>query len=151
MALHLPYSELPEHEFQMPDGSWHYDLRAIVTDGWLYWRHALPDDPDLRARLDDHAVDRIVVMASALHAAHQRFPGFQDLDDTPFTVGRWWDPSDPDWCNGHRVLLKVNGFNAVALQQQLRTRLYLEIEPISEHWSEIRLKPQRRDRLAGLD
>lgn len=146
MVLHLPYSERPEDEFQMPDGSWHYTLKAVVQDSWLFWKHALPAEPELRQLLDDEAVTGITELATAIHLAHQRFANYRDLDDSPFTVGQWWDPSDStgDWSSGQRVLLRIQGRSAEDLLHGLRGRGQLQGVVISDRWAELRLRHHPR-------
>lgn len=146
MALHLPYSVRPEDEFQMPDGSWHYVLRAVAHDGWLFWKHALPDELDLRAHLTHSVVSNITDLGNALHSVHQRFCDLSDLGDTPFTVGRWWDPTDTsgEWHEGRRILLRLDGYSAADLILMLRGRTFLEGEPVSTNWAEIRLRMRPR-------
>lgn len=140
---HLPFSESPEDEFQMPDGEWHMTLRAITYDAWLLWKHALPEDPMLWSRLTEEVVDTVTLLAKRIHNLHQCFADYRRLVDTPFTVSRWWDPTDDtgEWDQGGRVLLKVNGYTARDVEQEVPVRFkgQLILQPRSENWIEISL------------
>jgi hypothetical protein len=142
MGTHLPYCERPDDEFQMPDGRWCYSLRAIVLDSWLLWKHALPAEDSLRRQLDIPAVAGITALASQLHAAHCRFPEYPQLDDSPFTISCWWDPSDTSgqWSRGERLLTRLEGHTATSLCQALAGARRLEAIPRSAHWVEIALR-----------
>lgn len=139
--LHLPYAEGPADEFQLPDGSWAYVLRAIVLDSWLLWKHALPEDLALRRRLDAPAVAGITALAAALHSAHCQFPDYRQLGDTPFTVSCWWDPSDTSglWSGGTRLLGRLAPYSAADLAQRLPALAPLRVTPRSAQWAEISL------------
>lgn len=139
--LHLPYAESPGDEFQLPDGSWAYTLKAIVTDSWLLWRHALPEDLTLRCQLDDVAVGGITALANHLHTAHTHFPDYKQLDDSPFEVSCWWDPSDTSgqWSAGTRLLARVDGYQACELTQHLAKAARLVVVARSPRWVEISL------------
>jgi hypothetical protein len=141
--LHLPYAATPADEFQLPDGSWAYVLRAIVTDSWLLWQHALPADLALRRQLDAPAVAGITALAQELHQAHLRFPDYRQLVDSPFQISCWWDPSDPrdHWRAGTRLLGRIAGYRAAEVVQQLAGCPALAVQPRSLHWLEISLRP----------
>lgn len=136
----VPYAESPAEEFQGPTGEWFTKLRAIVHDGWLLWRHALPDHP-LRRPVDEQAAKGITTLARRIHSAHMSFPEYRQLYSTPFTVGRWWDPVDPtgEWSLGTRVLLKLERYTASRLASKIPKRLELQTQIRSEHWLEIAL------------
>jgi hypothetical protein len=139
--LHLPYAESPADEFQLPDGSWAYTLKAIVTDSWLLWKHALPEDPALRRLLDATAVAGITALAGELHSAHTHFPDYKALDDSPFQVSCWWDPSDfsGQWNTGRRLLARVDGYQAADLAQRITKLTRLAVTCCSAHWIEVSL------------
>lgn len=143
LAYHVPYSESPRDEFQLPNGLWYSTLRAIAFDGWLLWRHALPEDMQLWPQLSQPVFETIEVLAQRIHNLHQLFPDYKRLADSPFRVSMWWDPSDDsgDWCNGDRVQLKILGYTAREIEQELTPRLkaQLQILPLSKHWVEISL------------
>ena len=143
MRFHLPYSESAEDEFQAPDGGWYCTLRAIAFDGWLLWRHALPDDSALWPELTAEVFETIEVLGKRIHNLHQLLPDYRRLSDTPFKVSRWWDPTDDsgEWICGDRVLLRLNGYTAQDIQQMTPTRLkgQLCLQPRSKHWIEISL------------
>ena len=148
----LPYSSSPREEFQGPTGEWFTKLRAIVLDGWLYWKHALPDHP-LRGPIDELAARGITTLARRLHSAHMSLPEYRQLLRSPFTVGRWWDPSDPtgEWSRGTRVLLRLNGYSSYRLATKLHKRLELQVRQQSENWLEIALPPDAPLPVHSLD
>lgn len=143
MPFNVPFSESPHDEFQAPDGEWYSTLRAVTYDGWLLWKHALPDDLYLWPQLSAEAYDNIQLLAKRIHAIHQLFPDYRRLDDTPFTVSRWWDPTDTsdDWHLGGRLLCKIQGYTASDVEAETphRYRSLLQIQPRSKHWIEISL------------
>lgn len=155
MRFHLPYSECPEDEFQTPDGEWYCTLRAIAFDGWLLWRHALPDDPILWPALTTEIFETIELLAKRIHNLHQLLPDYRRLSDTPFKVSRWWDPTDDtgEWLLGDRVLLKLDGYTAQDIQQMTPPRLrdQLCLQGRSRHWLEISLplEPPHSSAAAG--
>lgn len=136
----VPYASSAAEEFQGPTGDWFSNLRAIAWDGWLIWKDALPDYP-LRRPVDDKSARGITTLARRIHGAHMGFPEYRHLRESPFKVGRWWDPADPsdEWCAGTRVLLKLENYSASRLAQKLPKRLELETRICSEHWLEIAL------------
>ena len=143
MTFHDPYSESPFDEFQAPEGEWYSTQLAVTFDGWLLWKHALPDDPYLWPQLTMQAYETIQLLAKRIHAVHQLFPDYRRLDNTPFHVSRWWDPTDDSgqWLTGERLLCKINGYTAREVQTELphRQRSLLAIQPRSPHWVEISL------------
>lgn len=143
MTYHLPYSESPSDEFCSPSGEWLCTLRAIAFDGWLLWRHALPEDAMLWPLLSQDIFSTIETLGRRIHNLHQLFPDYRRLSDTPFTVSRWWDPTDDtgEWCFGDRVLLRVNGYTAKDIEHETPPRLkgQLVVQPRSLHWLEISL------------
>jgi len=140
---HVPYSESPVDEFRTPSGEWYATLRAIAFDGWLLWKHALPEEHYHWSALSQEAFANIETLAKRIHNFHQLFPDYRRLCDTPFKVSRWWDPSDDtgDWAGGSRVLLRINGYTARDIQQEIPSRLkgQLQVQPCSVHWVEISL------------
>jgi len=148
----VPYAESPAEEFQGPNGEWFTTLRAIVHDGWLLWRDALPGCP-LRRPVDEQAARGITTLARRIHAAHMSFPEYRNLSDTPFTVGRWWDPKDQsgEWNLGTRVLLKLNGYSATRLATKIPKRLELHTQIRSEHWLELCLPADAELPVHSLD
>lgn len=147
LMYHLPYSESPRDEFQAPNGEWYATLRAIAFDGWLLWKHALPEDLQLWPRLTPEIYGTIEVLAKRIHNLHQLLPDYRRLCDTPFKVSRWWDPTDDsgDWLDGGRVLLRINGYRARDVEHEIPARLkgQLLIQPRSVHWLEISLPEAR--------
>jgi len=69
-------------------------------------------------------------------------PDYRRLNDTPFTVSRWWDPLDDqeDWQLGGRCLLKINGYESRHIPIEAGGRFGLTITPISAHWLEFALR-----------
>lgn len=148
MIYHLPYSESPLDEFCSPTGEWLCTLRAIAFDGWLLWRHALPDDIYLWPLLSQEVFETIESLARRIHNLHQLLPDYRRLSDTPFTVSRWWDPTDDsgEWNFGDRVLLRINGYTAQELEREIPPKLkgQLLLQPRSTNWIEISLPAERR-------
>jgi hypothetical protein len=143
MSFHVPFSESPFDEFQAPDGEWYSTFRAVTYDGWLLWKHALPEDPYLWPQLNSDTYESIQLLAKRVHIIHQLFPDYRRLDDTPFTVSRWWDPTDDsgEWHQGERILCRIKGYTAtdVLAETPHRYRSLLHIQPRSKHWVEISL------------
>lgn len=143
MSFHVPYSESPSDEFRAPDGEWYSTLRAVTFDGWLLWKHALPEDIYLWPQLEVECYETIQLLAKRIHTIHQLFPDYRRLDDTPFTVSRWWDPTDDtgEWSGGDRLLCRINGYTAadVLAETPHRYRSLLQIQPRSKSWIEISL------------
>lgn len=152
LTFHLPFSESPADEFQAPNGEWYATLRAITYDGWLLWKHALPEDTMLWPQLTEEVYGVIELLAKRIHLLHQCFPDYRRLVDTPFTVSRWWDPTDDsgEWLTGERVLLKVNGYTARDVLQEVpvRQKGQLLFQPRSTNWIEISLPPESLKRRA---
>jgi hypothetical protein len=147
MHLHLPFSESPRDEFQATDGQWHPVLRAVVFDSWLLWQHALPDDLHLRAQLTPQAEQGIRELGAAVHEAHQHFPDYKRLVDTPFRVSRWWDPTDDtgEWSSGHRLLCRVINYSAIAVEAEIKRKVrYLDLTVRSLHYIEVALPQEAR-------
>jgi hypothetical protein len=145
MGFHLPFSETPWDEFQAPTGEWFYTLRAITYDGWLLWRHALPEEQMLWSALDAETFDAIQLLAKRIHALHQLLPDYRRLTDTPFTVSRWWDPNgtDDDYHRGDRMLCKIEGYTAndIVYEMPKRISTQLILRPLSKKWMEFSLPP----------
>lgn len=143
LTYHLPYSESPADEFQSPSGEWFCTLRAITFDSWLLWRHALPEDLYLWRELSHDVYTTIEALARRIHVMHQTFPDYKRLCDTPFVVSRWWDPTDDsgEWAYGDRVLLKIKGYTARDVAQEMPSRLkeQLIMQPRSTNWIEFSL------------
>jgi hypothetical protein len=140
---HVPYSEVITDEFQTPDGEWYATLRAIAFDGWLLWKHALPEDYLLWPQMTKPVFETIKILGQRIHNIHQLLPDYRRLSDTPFQVSCWWDPSDShgEWTYGDRVLLRVNGYTARDIEHEVPARLrgQLNFEAVSTHWAEISL------------
>jgi hypothetical protein len=143
VKYHLPCSESPADEFQTPSGEWFTTLRAIAFDGWLLWKHALPEDPLLWPAMDHDVFVTIEALARRVHSLHQLLPDYRRLTDTPFAVSRWWDPTDDtgEWLTGERALLRINGYTARDVEQEIPPRLkgQLKIQARSLNWLEISL------------
>lgn len=133
--------------FQTPLGEWHSIYRAITFDNWLIWADALPVEPDLRSQLSLSVSNAITLLADALHQDHQSFPNYRRLGSSPYTIGRWWDPTDQDegYGSGDCVLLRLDGFSASDLQRRFRGGGRLAVQPITAHWAEITLLPAGAD------
>jgi hypothetical protein len=120
--------------FRHPDGHVWHCCRAIVYDSWLLWSHALPAEPALRAQLSIEQAQAITALAGKVHAMHRALPGYSKLDDTPFRVSAWWDPSEPEWAGGDRLRFRLGDWKAAALAAELPGAHIL-----SEHWLEVSL------------
>lgn len=138
--MHLSYTETDDEEFQGPTGDWFCDLRAITLDNWLIWRHALPE-PALRPTIPLQVACNVTALAQRIHQAHQRFPNYKLLMDTPFHVSRWWDPGedDPDWGAGRAMLCRVDGYAATEIARYAAKTTGLVTRVCSQNWIELRL------------
>lgn len=106
---HLPWAESDDDEFYHPSHGWYLLSRSIIHDGWLSWRHAIPDCVQARQEMPLDVSASIAFLAQALHDVHMTIPGYGDLDDTPFRVSRWWDPeADDEWQTGCCILFRYN-------------------------------------------
>jgi len=142
MSLHLPFSMVPGDEFRLPTGVWWSSWRAIVLDSWLMWRDALPASEEERGQLTPLVMRRIADLARRIHFAHQQMPDYRLLQESPFTVGRWWDPYDDDeWDTGGRCLFKVEGYSADEVIRYLSLRTQPNATRISSNWVEIQWPP----------
>lgn len=88
--------------------------RAIVFNSWFTWAQALPASPSLRSSLQLDQVGSIARLARQVHNAAVR-AGVSNKGLNPFTVIRWWDPTDPAWAHGRRVLLSLDSLPMHAL------------------------------------
>lgn len=110
---HLPWAENDDDEFLHPAHGWYLLSRAIVHDSWLSWRQAIPDCKDARQSMPLDVSVSIAMLAHGLQCVHETIPGYEDLDDNPFYVPRWWDPTaDDDWKTGCRILFRIQGLSA---------------------------------------
>lgn len=107
---HLGCAFDDDDEFKHPTEGWLLLCRAIAYDGWLSWRHALPANRDDRELLDGPIAARIKLLAERIHGVHQQMPGYQSLDDTPFSFSRWWNPgAEGEWGRGGRCSFGIRG------------------------------------------
>lgn len=141
---HLSISTCPEDEFLAPTGQWLSVYRAITYDGWMLWKDALPDDIELRAGLDLPTYENIALLARRIHVIHQNVENYRRLFDTPFQVGRWWDPEDggedgEHWDLGRHVLFRVKDITAKQFMAIPQRRNQLELRAISANWIEATL------------
>lgn len=140
MRFHVPGSRCPSDEFQTPGGVWYSAFRAITYDNWLIWQDALPADLAERRRLEAGSYLAITALARAIHDHHQRLPEYRRLDESPFRVGRWWDPSgEAPWDSGRRVLIRHQDLEAEAFLARRHPRCPLQVQLISTHWLELEL------------
>lgn len=104
---HLPWAEHEDDEFCHPSHGWYLLSRCIIYDGWLSWRHAIPDSRKARHQMPLDVSISIALLAQAVDDVHRTVPGYSELDDTPFEVFRWWDPeADDEWQTGCCVLFR---------------------------------------------
>lgn len=136
----LPLCFTPDEQFQGPNGEWFTVYRSIVLDSWLFWQHALPDW-QAHCQVPRDVACNITALARCIHATHMTLPEYRHLCDTPFRVGRWWDPSEEgsDWAKGRRVLLRLEGCSAARFSSKVPRRMNLTVEPQSENWLEFAL------------
>lgn len=112
---HLAYALDDDDEFLHPVHGWFLLSRAVVFDSWICWRQALPDSRQVRNAMPASVGASIALLAHALHDIHQALPGYDDLDDNPFSVPRWWDPdADDEWGTGSCCLFRCSGQPASA-------------------------------------
>lgn len=108
MSPHLPYGFGDNDEFHHPISGWQLLELAIAFDGWISWRQALPEDRHSRGLLTTEIASAIITLARGIHAVHQRVPGYDTLDRSPFVFPRWWDPSANDeWASGGICLFRL--------------------------------------------
>lgn len=143
MRPHLSCIDDPALEFQAPDGHWLLIHRAIVYDGWLLWKDALPQDQALRSRLDRIAYEGIETLARQIHVVHQLMPDYRSLLLSPFHVSRWWDPDDDDplWRSGRGCLIKLSGYTSREFQQVTPKKSRLLVRCVTDQWIEFTLPP----------
>jgi hypothetical protein len=147
----LRCSDTAAEEFQGPNGDWFSIYRAIVLDSWLTWKDALPDQP-MTGPLDTDVASAITTLACKIHAAHMQLPDYRRLTQTPFRVGRWWDPFATDgWEDGSRVLIRLEHYSAQRFASKIPARLELVTRSKSEHWLEISLSQGTPCPLHSLD
>jgi hypothetical protein len=144
--MHNPYARFKEEEFQIPTGEWWLTCRSIVYDSWLFWSDALPEELELREKLDETTFDNITALARRLHSFHVSLSGYKQLNESPFKVSKWWDPTDPDpqWSSGRSCLFTIESFEAIELVQSLpkrTSRPILKLKPISTNFVEAYLPP----------
>lgn len=119
MSPHLPYAYNDDDEFLHPVDGWLLLDRAITYDSWISWRHALPSDRQGRNAMTSSVSDAIAAVAEAIHELHQRMPGYQRLDRSPFAFPRWWDPrADDEWQTGRCCLFRLEGSRSRDLLEQ---------------------------------
>jgi hypothetical protein len=137
---HLPYAQNEGDEFLHPSGEWFLINRAITFDNWLLWRHALPLKRHERRQLTAPVAATIEALAGAIHAVHQTMPGYKGLDDTPFRVSRWWDPSDREgWQSGACCLFLIKGFCSADILEHGARSSSLSLQAVSELFVEANL------------
>lgn len=121
----------------LPSGESVYACRALVRDSWLQWRDALPPDQEDWVGLTDEIVRAVEELARGLHHLHRNLPGYKQCNESPFTVSRWWDPTDDEgWQQGLFCLFKFEGQTAESLIAALPRKTALKLTPRSTHWVE---------------
>lgn len=128
----------PNEEFLAPTGEWFNIYRAISLDNWLIWKDALPEETYLWPQLNRDVYESIRALGARIHGLHQLLPDYRRLNDSPFTVSRWWDPRDDEgWQNGDRCLLKIDGYSTRQLPLDHCPGLGLHVRVVSNHWLEL--------------
>ena len=127
----------PPSMVMLPSGESVYACRALVRDSWLQWRDVMPPDEEDWHGLTDDVVHAIEELARGLHLLHRNLPGYKQCNESPFTVSRWWDPTDDEgWEQGLFCLFKFEGHTAESLIAALPRKTTLELTPRSTHWVE---------------
>lgn len=137
-------STCPSDEFLAPNGQWLSIYRAIAYDGWMLWKDALPEDISLRERLDPSSYDNICLLAKRIHLLHQAVENYRRLGESPFTIGRWWDPLDhgsdeEHWQLGRHVLFRVRDMTAKQFMAIPQRRNQVQMRAVSTNWIEASL------------
>lgn len=126
---------------EMPCGSSFYACRALVRDSWLQWRDALPPEESDWSKLTTPVVETIQALAKEIHHLHRNLPGYKECNESPFTVGRWWDPDDDEgWQLGGRCLFCFKDFSAFELIDRLPRKSQLHLLVITDRWVEASVK-----------
>lgn len=150
MGFHVPFSECAGDEFQASDGTWYSVFRAVSFDNWLLWRDALPPTDSWHRPLTPAVEVAIAELGRRIHEHHQRLIEYRRLDDSPFRVGRWWDPEGEEpWCSGRRVLLRHKRLTAQEFLRHRPPRCPLEVTVISTAWFELELPLNPAPAVAG--
>ena len=134
----LPFSQEELDEFVTPTGEVFYSFRSIVFDSWLIWDDALPDVVEQREELSQEIYDNIICLADSLQVFHQSCPDYRSLNQTPFKVTRWWDPTDRDerWSTGRAALFSVREYSATDLVRMIQKKTDLAVTPVSKRYVE---------------
>jgi hypothetical protein len=132
------FPKLPEPSMvTLPSGESVYACRALVRDSWLQWRDVMPPDEEDWHGLTDDVVHAVQELARGLHHLHRNLPGYKQCNESPFTVSRWWDPTDEEgWQQGLFCLFKFEGQTAESLIAALPRKTTLKLTPRSTHWVE---------------
>lgn len=121
----------------LPTGEDVYACRALVRDSWLQWRDVMPPDEDDWGGLTDEVVHAVEELARGLHHLHRSLPGYKQCTESPFTVSRWWDPTDDEgWQKGLFCLFKFEGQTSESLIAALPRKTTLKLTPRSTQWVE---------------
>lgn len=142
MTPHLPYAYDEYDEFLHPTMGWLLLDRAIAYDGWISWRHALPENPYNRNSIPVKVSEAITFLAEEIHSVHQKMPGYADLGESPLVFPRWWDPySGDEWATGLCCLFRVSGFTSGQVLQHWNENSSLaELKAVSGSHIEARVK-----------
>lgn len=134
------FLDLPEPiMLTLPTGERIYACRALVRDSWLQWLDVLPPEEDW-AELTEEAVHGIQELARGLHQLHRNLPSYKQCNESPFTVSRWWDPTDDEgWQDGLFCLFKMEGHTAESLISALPRKTTIKLTQRSTHWVEATL------------
>ena len=95
----------PPASFRFPTGV-HCRLdRAIVFNGALTWRHALPAQAHHWSGLRRDHVDGIARLARALQDVEKGLGPAKRWSPSCWEILQWWEPALADWSSGRRALL----------------------------------------------
>lgn len=111
----------------------------------MLWKDALPQEESLRRKLSLDAYENICLLARRIHVIHQGVENYRRLVETPFQIGRWWDPmasGDPpgeNWDLGRHVLFRVKDMTAKQFIAVPQRRNQIELRAVSTNWMEATL------------
>lgn len=120
VTFHVPGSTCLTDEFQFPSGQWCSAHRAITYNSGLTWADALPTGVGMRNLLTADAVRNIATLARVFRRAETVVTSGRFSLESPFSVVRWWDPTDRQWNHGRRCCLRLQGMPLAPFLQALQ-------------------------------
>jgi len=119
------------------------------------WLDVLPEDLELRKRLNQDQFDMIKLLGKKLDLFHRSLPDYKQLTESPFNVSCWWDPTNEDeaWNSGRSCLFSLDGYTSDELVNLLPKRNPLVLKVISKKFIEASLpapkKPETMSQVQG--